>query len=118
MTEKSLLLVQEREGISVVTFTEAPNGAYNYPNPAPAGEHGDKTIFRYYTVTDADVRISIYDIAGRLVDDLRAEATGGVYSEKPWDISNVASGVYVYVIEIQPISGTPQVITKKLAIVR
>ena len=40
------------------------------------------------------------------------------YNEKDWDISNVASGIYLYIIEIQPASGSKQVIKKKLAIIR
>ncbi len=99
-------------------FLEAPSRAYNYPNPAPAADYGDRTIFRYYTASDADVRIGVYDLAGRMVGDLEDRAIGGRYSETEWDISNMASGVYLYVIEIQPISGVKQIIKKKLAIVR
>ncbi len=101
-----------------VEFAEAPSKAYNYPNPAPAGEYTDRTIFRYYVASDSHVKISIYDIAGHLVDSLEAEATGGRYNEKEWNISNVASGVYIYIIEIQPASGNRQIIKKKLAIAR
>jgi hypothetical protein len=101
-----------------VKVLPSPSRAYNYPNPAPAGEYTDKTIFRYYTNSDADVEISIYDIAGHLVDSLEAEAIGGRYNETEWNISDIASGVYIYVIEIQPASGDKQVIEKKLAIVK
>ena len=96
----------------------APNKVYNYPNPAPSGEYTDRTIFRYHVTSDAHVKISIYDIAGRLVDSLEAEAIGGKYNEKEWNISNVASGIYIYVIEIQLASGNTQIIKKKLAIAR
>ena len=102
----------------VIEFLKAPGRAYNYPNPAPAGKYTDRTIFRYHVTSDAHVKISIYDIAGRLVDSLEAEAIGGKYNEKEWDISNVASGIYIYVIEIQPASGNRQIVKKKLAIVR
>jgi hypothetical protein len=101
-----------------VEVLRAPSRAYNYPNPAPAGEYIDKTIFRYYVASDADVRISIYDIAGHLVDSLETEARGGKYNETEWDISDVASGVYIYIIEIQSALGDKQVIKKKLAIVK
>jgi hypothetical protein len=92
--------------------------AYNYPNPAPSDQYADITIFRYYVASDAQVKISIYDVAGHLVDRLEAEARGGNYNETKWDISHVASGVYMYTIEIQSDSGSKQLIKKKLAIVR
>lgn len=102
----------------MVKIALAPSRAYNYPNPAPAGEYTDETVFRYYVASDADVKISIYDIAGYLVDNLEAKATGGRYNETEWNISDVASGVYMYTIEIQPYSGSKQIIKKKLAIVK
>ena len=101
-----------------VTFVQSPSMAYNYPNPAPSNEYTDRTIFRYHVASDSHVKISIYDIAGHLVDVLESEAIGGKHDESEWNISNVASGVYIYIIEIQPASGNRQVIKKKLAIVR
>jgi hypothetical protein len=101
-----------------VKIIPAPSKVYNYPNPAPAGEYTDETIFRYYVTSNADVTINIYDIAGHLVDSLESEATGGSYNEMEWNISDVASGVYIYVIEIQPALGEKQIIRKKLAIVK
>ncbi len=102
----------------IVEFLKAPKKVYNYPNPAPAGKYTDSTIFRYHVTSDSHVKINIYNIAGRLVDSLEAEAIGGEYNEKEWDISNVASGIYIYVIEIQPASGNKQIIKKKLAIAK
>lgn len=101
-----------------VTVVQSPSEAYNYPNPAPAGEYTDRTVFRYYVHSDADVKISIYDIAGKLVESLEDEAIGEGYNEKEWNISNIASGVYVYIMEIQPTSGIKKVVKKKLAIVK
>ncbi len=105
----------EKQVINTIT---APSIAYNYPNPAPAGEYTDRTIFRYYVPAIAQVKISIYDIAGNLVDKLESVSKGGDYDETEWNISNVASGVYIYTIEINPYSGENQVIKKKLAIVK
>ena len=101
-----------------MSFLKTPSMAYNYPNPAPSAGYGDRTIFRYYTASDADVRIDIYSIAGNMVANLEDRAIGGKYNEIEWDISDIASGVYLYVLEIQPASGFKQVIKKKLAIVR
>lgn len=102
----------------IVEFIKVPNEVYNYPNPAPAYGYGDKTIFRYYVKDEADVKIGIYDIGGQKVGDFETQAIGGQYNEQEWDISNIASGIYVYVIEIQPSSGEKQIVKKKLAIVR
>jgi hypothetical protein len=52
------------------------------------------------------------------VDTLITQASGGNYNEKEWNISDIASGVYVYIIEIDTDSGSKQVIKKKLAIVK
>ncbi len=102
----------------MITTIAAPSRAYNYPNPAPAGEYTDRTIFRYYVPTSARIKINIYDLAGNLIDRLESVSKGGDYDETEWNISSIASGVYIYTIEISPYSGESQVIKKKLAIVK
>ena len=52
------------------------------------------------------------------MDSLESEARGEGYNETEWNISNIASGVYIYIIEIEPALGSKQVIKKKLAIVK
>ncbi|MBD3184091.1 T9SS type A sorting domain-containing protein [Candidatus Poribacteria bacterium] len=101
-----------------IAITSAPVGIYNYPNPAPAGQYIDKTIFRYYSSTYADVTIRIYDIAGNMVDELESQIQNGGYNETEWNISGVASGIYIYMVEIDPVVGNKEIITKKLAIVK
>jgi len=101
-----------------VGLIQSPSIAYNYPNPAPSGQYTDRTIFRYYTSSNAKITISIYSPAGFLVDRLDGQSQGEGYDEIEWNISSIASGVYIYTIEIQPISGNKQVIKKKLAIVK
>ncbi|MFC1718035.1 FG-GAP-like repeat-containing protein, partial [Candidatus Poribacteria bacterium] len=90
----------------------------NYPNPAPSGEHPDSTIFTYYVAEDADVHISIYNIIGQLVDEIRHDARGGVYNEVEWNISPVASGVYFYVVEVMVESGEDVYKKGKLAVIK
>jgi hypothetical protein len=77
----------------------------NYPNPAPGAKHPDSTIFRFYVAEDAKVRISIYNIAGQLVDEINHDARGDAYNEVEWKISSVASGLYFYMVEATRKSG-------------
>lgn len=101
-----------------INFVTTQMRAYNYPNPAPAGGYTDRTIFRYYVLSDSQVKINIYDISGHLVESLDADAKGTGYSETEWNISNVSSGIYIYTIEIQPTVGKKQIIKNKLAILK
>ncbi|MBM3212324.1 T9SS type A sorting domain-containing protein, partial [Candidatus Poribacteria bacterium] len=102
----------------IVTIVSAPSEAYNYPNPVSKGV--GKTNFRYFVKSnsDADVTINIYDISGSLVDTIKARGKGNSANEEEWNISPIASGIYIYTIEIQPQSGERQFIKKKLAIVK
>jgi hypothetical protein len=107
--------ISDRQTIKIIP---APKLVYNYPNPAPSEAFPDTTIFRYYAKSDSQIRISIYDISGRLVENLESETTTLGYSETEWNISDLASGIYIYIIEIQPPSEQKMVIKDKLAIIR
>ena len=95
-----------------------PNGAIallkqNYPNPARAG-----TTIRFVLAFPAEVRIDVYDIAGRRVRTLRDEEYLPGEYEVPWDLRNedglgVASGIYLYRLQAGGES-----ITKKLAVIK
>jgi hypothetical protein len=67
-----------------------PSRAYNWPNPAYDG----KTMIRYYVQEDAEVRITIYDMAGDLVASLNGSGAGGMDNEVTWDLAQVQSGIY------------------------
>lgn len=85
---------------------------YTYPNPATGGS----VNFKVYLGQAADIRIKVYDVAGTQVAAL--EKTGnpaGQAAELTWDISNTASGIYVYRLEAVSGSKTERV-TKKLAV--
>lgn len=87
---------------------------YNYPNPA----RGNVTNFRYYVDRDADITIKIYNIAGELVDKLEGQGIGGRQdNEITWDISRIASGVYIYQLQARSNQGSKTVI-KKLAVIK
>jgi hypothetical protein len=65
--------------------------AQNYPNPFNV-----KTAIRVALPTSANVAITIYNVAGQLVQTINAgELAAGTHSII-WDASNVGSGVYFY----------------------
>jgi len=65
--------------------------AQNYPNPFNV-----KTAIHVALPTTANVTISIYNVAGQLVEAINAgELAAGTHSII-WDASNVGSGVYFY----------------------
>ncbi|MBI5476389.1 MAG: hypothetical protein HY964_06600 [Ignavibacteriales bacterium] len=67
--------------------------AYNWPNPVTAKDDF-KTHFRYYTATDANVKIKIIDQAGDLVTQFDVHSIGGIDNEFVWDASGLQSGIY------------------------
>ena len=68
------------------------NKAYCYPNPfRPSKGHNKIT----WTFLPSDIRIRVFNIAGELVKDEEA-STPGYYE---WhDATNLASGIYIYLI--------------------
>jgi hypothetical protein len=74
------------------------NKVYNWPNPA----YGNFTNIRYYIGGDASsVRIRIMDLAGELVASLTGTTNKGFDNEVKWDITNVQSGIYIAVVELE-----------------
>ncbi|OGC90550.1 MAG: hypothetical protein A2W25_00495 [candidate division Zixibacteria bacterium RBG_16_53_22] len=60
----------------------------NYPNPFNA-----KTLISFDLPVSSDVTISIYNIAGQLVESISGNYEAG-HQQVTWDASGVASGVY------------------------
>ena len=86
---------------------------YTYPNPAK----GNTVTFKFYLSDKADVEIDIYNIAGEKIARLKKEDNpAGIVSEIIWDISDIASGVYIYRIEANSQTQS-KAITEKLAII-
>ena len=87
------------------SFNPTPNTdgfvlAQNYPNP-----FATRTTIVYDLPTRCRVTISVFDLAGRKVQDLRANAeeeTGRQVVE--FNAASLASGVYIYTIEAIPVS--------------
>jgi hypothetical protein len=70
---------------------------YNWPNPV----YGHSTQIRYYTSEDANITITILDLSGVKITELKGRGAAGVDSEISWDVSKIQSGVYLARIEAQ-----------------
>lgn len=95
------------------------NEVYSYPNPAKNGYK--PTIHIACGIADS-VELKLFNIAGELVhstemNNLIIKNNEYAY-EYRWDISNVASGVYVYYINAQHQGDKPIKILKKLAVIK
>jgi hypothetical protein len=88
----------------IVTVTGTPATGrllQNFPNPFNA-----RTTIQYQIPADAFVKLSLYNIAGQLLETLVAgEQTAGVH-ELHVDAGNWASGMYLYKIEAGTYSET------------
>jgi len=93
---------------------------YSFPNPAKRGKW--PTIHFESGIADR-VEINIYDIAGELVHSSeitdKPEVINNKYAyEYGWNVSNIASGVYIYLIRAKK-SGEKEIkVVKKLAVVK
>lgn len=65
--------------------------AYNYPNPT----EGNQTTFRFLVQNDAQITISIYDLAGEFITELETNGSAKVENEVTWSLNDVSSGVYM-----------------------
>jgi M6 family metalloprotease-like protein len=68
---------------------------YNYPNP----NKENFTTIRFYLREDADVDIKIFDLAGDLAKTFHTRGEGMTDNEISWDLSDVASGIYLCRVE-------------------
>ncbi len=86
---------------------------YNWPNPIRNGQ----SFLRCTTREDADVRVSITDAAGMLVDELAFVARAQRPVEMPWQ-TNAASGLYYARITATAASGRSGTKLVKMAVIR
>jgi hypothetical protein len=86
---------------------------YNWPNPV----YGRSTQIRCYTSEDANITVTILDLSGVKIVELKGRGIAGMDSEISWDVSNIQSGVYLARIEAR---GTTQneVTIIKIAVVK
>jgi len=84
------------------------NRTYNWPNPV----YGNETLIRTYVAEDSEVKVTIFDLAGDLVEELEFRATGGFDNEITWDVSNIQSGAYLAHVEVTSSNNTDSKIIK------
>ncbi len=91
----------------------------NYPNP-----FNPSTTIRFGLPIAASVRLTVYDALGREITTLQKGELGAGYVTLSWDGTNgsgarVASGVYFYRIEAQPVGGgSPFIDLKKMLMLK
>jgi len=85
---------------------------YNYPNPNTQ----NFTTIRYFLKNTADVDIKIFDLAGDAVASFSGPGQGNVHNEQRWDLTDVASGVYLCRVQASAASETSVKIIKIMVI--
>jgi hypothetical protein len=98
--------VLEVKDLDVLGYAAIEQRPMNYPNPFRPS-YGDTTRINYTLTDDADIKIMLYDLAGRQVNSIfcAAGTEGGRAGANnvPWDGKNISgnilgNGVYVYII--------------------
>jgi len=99
-------------GCTYITIPKYPGETiiYNYPNPAKGV---NETIFRYYLLYDSDITIDIYDLNYDKIATLFDKGIREKYREINWDITKIASGVYIYVFKT-----SKDTLVKKLMVIK
>ena len=107
-----VLLSGYKEYQSITNALMPSKKVYNYPNP----NQGDFTNIRYYLNEPASVKIRILDASGALVDEFEGKGFGQTDNEIPWNVSNIASGVYICQVEAKSESKTETRLIKIMVI--
>jgi hypothetical protein len=85
-----------------------------YPSPAK----GPTLWFYYHLSGPAKIYIDIYNPAGEKVFIVEDEKAAGGYVKTPWDIRQVAPGLYVYRLKYEDSNGMHDSGLKRLVIVK
>jgi hypothetical protein len=86
---------------------------YNWPNPV----YGRSTQIRYYTSEDANITVTILDLSGVKITELKGRGIAGMDRDISWDVSNIQSGVYLARIEAHGVTKN-EVTIIKIAVVK
>jgi hypothetical protein len=104
-----------RKAVKVVEeLPESFTMSQNYPNP-----FNPTTTIHYELAEQAKVSITVFDILGRKVETLINE--NGVrpgYYRLNWNASPYASGMYIYVLNVESSSGKAYSLSKKMVLVK
>jgi hypothetical protein len=93
---------------------------YVYPNPAKSVNTVNFKFKIYDVFGSINIKITVYNVAQQAVmfkEQSFGEDSAGLVKEIQWDITNIASGVYVFKLEGSSGEFT-KTITKKLAIIK
>ncbi|MBN1824261.1 MAG: hypothetical protein JW803_08085 [Endomicrobiales bacterium] len=94
---------------------------YSYPNPA---KEGKKPIIHIECGLADSVSVRIYNVAAELVHEASIDGGSAVIKnnaycyEYPWDVTDTASGVYIYVIRAEKSGKDAIKVIKKLAVIK
>ncbi|MCS7184882.1 MAG: PQQ-binding-like beta-propeller repeat protein, partial [bacterium] len=86
---------------------------YTYPNPA----YEDYVFFKGYAEDDGTIKIKVFNVAAEKVYEFQFDVKAYNAWEHRWDISKIASGIYIYVVEGVNKKGQKFEVKKKLAII-
>lgn len=86
---------------------------YNWPNPI----RGGLTYLRCMTTRDAQVKVTIINEAGSLIDELAFDLRGGSPGEHAWQ-TDAASGLYFARVTATTVDGQQESKLIKMAIIR
>lgn len=86
---------------------------YNYPNPV----YGSSTMIRYYVSQNANVTVTIFDLAGSKITELQGTGVAGLDNEIRWDVSRIQSGIYLATIEANSAASSGSAVVK-IAVVK
>ena len=98
-----------------ISGPEAFSLEQNRPNP-----FNPATTIGYVLPSAARVRLTVYDVLGRVVGEPVNGFEGPGYHSVTWNAEGVSSGVYFYRLEASAGDGIPvaQVLTKKMFLLR
>lgn len=80
----------------------------NYPNP-----FNPNTKIKFDLPRDSDVKITIFDISGKMVQELLSMALPAGTYEKSFNATALSSGIYYYKIETGSFIDTKKMILVK-----
>ena len=97
-------------GVDVAT--PAPlNLMFDPPSPNPVT---NETILRFAAKSQGEVTLSIFDVTGRLVNEVsRAPVGDGIIRMAPWYVDDAPSGVYFAVLQAGPDKITRKIVVAK-----
>ena len=104
--------------ISIKASDRLPGGSYlsqSFPNPTTGA-----TMFKFGVVAESHVSISMYNVAGQMVEAMVNEKRlRGIYSVN-WDSSEFANGIYFCRMNVEPTDGQgkPYIASRKVVVLR